>query len=110
MYRPGVLKGEGNDRIDTPATLCDKGGGSLRHTKGAGMIKILLLVGGVWFFLALLFVGALFAAYSKSLPKRGSKPVMKTQSHVPRPTTRAASARPTARRKVDWEMEKPVEA
>lgn len=74
------------------------------------MIKILLLVGGVWFSLALLFVGALFAAHSKSLPKKGSKPVLKTQSHTRAPGVRSRSVPQKAREELPWEMEKPVEA
>ena len=74
------------------------------------MIKMLLLVGGVWFFLALLFVGALFTAYSKSLPEKRSKSVVKTQARASKPGRRATPARRVARREADWEMEKPVEA
>ena len=78
--------------------------------KVSDMLKILLLVGGVWFSLALLFVSALFAAHSKSFPKRDSELALKGKPHAPRPVVHAASDRAVARRPADWELEKPVEA
>jgi hypothetical protein len=74
------------------------------------MIKILLLVGGVWFSLALLFVGALFAAHSKSFPKRGLKPAPKSQSIAKKAILHPTAATRTGSGDVGWEMEKPVEA
>jgi hypothetical protein len=72
------------------------------------MIKILVLVGGVWFSLALLFIGALFAAHSKAHPKNGSKRVSKSQPRAGTLAMRAVSQK--ASEELSWEMEKPVEA
>jgi hypothetical protein len=110
MYRPGVWKGEGNDRIDTSTAFCDKANGSSDIRKVSDMLKILLLAGGIWFSLAVLFVVALCAAGSRPFPRKRSKPVLKIQSYIPKPTVRAASARRASRREAPWEMEKPVEA
>jgi len=74
------------------------------------MIKILLLVGGVWFFLALLFVGALFTAYTKSLPGKGSKSLAKRQAHTSKPPRSTIPRRRAVHQETEWEIQKPVEA
>jgi len=74
------------------------------------MIKIILLVGGVWFFLALLFVGALFAAHTKDVPKMNSQPALKPRSKARSSTIRTSSKAQPANESVHWELQKAVQA
>lgn len=70
------------------------------------MIKILLVIGGVWFSLAFLFVFALVAAARKSIPPDDVAASAVLPANVTAPETQpVASAR---RRKSWWFVRKPA--
>ena len=74
------------------------------------MLKILLVVGGVWFSLAFLFVVALAAAGAKSIP---STATVKAAGAVTDPEPQAAGADSTARpprRKIRRPLLEPADA
>jgi len=71
------------------------------------MLKILLMIGGVWFSLAFLFVVALAAAGAKPMPSAES-----TQVHeaVPAAEPETNETSPAPRRKHRWQIWKPARA